>query len=110
MGGPGAPIVQDLSHATTSAREAEERAGVSAGERAHVLAQREIGPLRPAPHPRQLPGEGIGLSIVKRICELLDASIEVVSSGEHGTIIRVVFPRRDENDLRPSEQPPGPAR
>ena len=41
----------------------------------------------------QRPGEGIGLSIVKRLCELLDASLEMSSSAEAGTTFRVVFPR-----------------
>ena len=45
--------------------------------------------------PPQLPaGEGIGLSIVKRLCELLDASIELESSEGEGTTFRVIFPRR----------------
>jgi signal transduction histidine kinase len=42
---------------------------------------------------RQQPGEGIGLSIVKRLCELLDASLELASSRETGTTFRVVLPR-----------------
>ena len=40
------------------------------------------------------PGEGIGLSIVKRLCELLDASIELQSTSGQGTTFRVIFPRR----------------
>ncbi len=43
---------------------------------------------------RQKPGEGIGLSIVKRLSELLDASLEMTSSVETGTTFRVVLPRR----------------
>ena len=42
----------------------------------------------------QQTGEGIGLSIVKRLCELLDASLELASSAETGTTFRIVFPRR----------------
>jgi signal transduction histidine kinase len=38
-------------------------------------------------------GEGIGLSIVKRLCELLDASIELQSAEGQGTTFRVVFLR-----------------
>jgi signal transduction histidine kinase len=38
-------------------------------------------------------GEGIGLSIVKRLCELLDASIEVKSVKNVGTAFRILFPR-----------------
>jgi signal transduction histidine kinase len=37
-------------------------------------------------------GEGIGLSIVKRLCELLDASLELVSAPGAGSTFRVVFP------------------
>ena len=38
-------------------------------------------------------GEGIGLSIVKRLCELLDASLELETAPGTGTTFRVVFPR-----------------
>jgi signal transduction histidine kinase len=41
----------------------------------------------------QAQGEGIGLSIVKRLCELLDASLELQSEAGRGTIVRVVLPR-----------------
>lgn len=45
--------------------------------------------------PSQVPsGEGIGLSIVKRLCEMLDASLELESSEGEGTTFRIVFPRR----------------
>jgi len=48
---------------------------------------------------RRLPaGEGIGLSIVKRLCELLDASIELQSAAGQGTTFRVIFPRRYAGD------------
>lgn len=39
-------------------------------------------------------GEGIGLMIVKRLCELLDASLELQSQPDLGTTFRVTFPRR----------------
>ena len=39
-------------------------------------------------------GEGIGLSIVKRLCEMLDASIEMQSVPGMGTTFRVLFPRQ----------------
>jgi signal transduction histidine kinase len=38
-------------------------------------------------------GEGIGLSIVKRLCELLEATLEVESTVGEGTVFRVIFPR-----------------
>jgi signal transduction histidine kinase len=38
-------------------------------------------------------GEGIGLSIVKRLCELLDATVEMESNPGEGTTFRILFPR-----------------
>jgi signal transduction histidine kinase len=38
------------------------------------------------------PGEGIGLAIVKRLCELLDASLELQTEPGRGTTFRVTFP------------------
>ncbi len=38
-------------------------------------------------------GEGIGLSIVKRLCELLDATMQV-DSGRSGTRFRILLPRQ----------------
>jgi signal transduction histidine kinase len=37
-------------------------------------------------------GEGIGLSIVKRLCDLLGASIELETAPGHGTTVQIVFP------------------
>ncbi|HEX4151944.1 MAG TPA: HAMP domain-containing sensor histidine kinase [Steroidobacteraceae bacterium] len=39
-------------------------------------------------------GEGIGLSIVKRLCDMLDASIELQSVEGVGTTFRILFPRQ----------------
>jgi signal transduction histidine kinase len=39
------------------------------------------------------PGEGIGLSIVKRLCDMLDATIELKSEPHVGTSFRILFPR-----------------
>lgn len=44
--------------------------------------------------PNHEAGEGIGLSIVKRLCELLDATIEMESVHEVGTTFRILFPRK----------------
>jgi signal transduction histidine kinase len=38
-------------------------------------------------------GEGIGLSIVKRLCEMLDATIEMESVKGQGSTFRILFPR-----------------
>ena len=91
LAGPGAPLAKGMRDATVTAREADERASAAAGRTSHVLNQETAGSSAPMPT-RQQPGEGIGLSIVKRLCDLLDASIELTSSGETGTTIRIVFP------------------
>ena len=90
-GGPAAPLAVNLRDATVSARESEAKAAAKAGRESSMLDQAKAGPTTPVPQHNQ-PGEGIGLSIVKRLCELLDASLELVSSSESGTTLRVVFP------------------
>jgi signal transduction histidine kinase len=44
--------------------------------------------------PSEAPGEGIGLSIVKRLCDILDATIELKSEPNVGTSFRILFPRQ----------------
>ena len=81
-----------LQEATASAKESDEKSAASKGETSQVLAAPEDTAFGARPAHNQ-PGEGIGLSIVKRLCELLDASLEIASSAEAGTTFRVVFPR-----------------
>lgn len=45
-------------------------------------------------------GEGIGLSIVKRLCEILDGALELASQEGKGTIAQVVLPRRYGEAMR----------
>ena len=91
QGGPAAPLASRLREATMTARESDVRAAAREGRESHMLDQADAGSSTPVPAQAH-PGEGIGLSIVKRLCELLDASLELVSSGESGTTIRVLFP------------------
>lgn len=44
----------------------------------------------------RMPGEGIGLSIVKRLCDLLDANIELETEPGKGSTFRITFPLRYE--------------
>lgn len=46
------------------------------------------------PVARGAAGEGLGLSIVKRLCDMLDATIEMESVEGVGTQFRMLFPRR----------------
>jgi signal transduction histidine kinase len=91
LSGPGSPLVTGLQQATASAKESDERTAAGEGEASKVLPPPTDAASAEAPSPHQA-GEGIGLSIVKRLCELLDASIEIASSAEAGTTFRVVFP------------------
>ena len=90
---PVAAMVEGLKEATASARESDEKAAEASGESAHVLESAEAAP-GTGITALQKPGEGVGLSIVKRLCELLDASLEMSSSAQTGTTFRVVLPRR----------------
>ena len=65
-------------------------------EKAHEVASGE--PMADSSDDRTVPareegGEGIGLSIVKRLCDMLDATIEMTSEPNVGTTFRILFPR-----------------
>jgi signal transduction histidine kinase len=92
----GTSMADGLQEATASAKESDEKSAAIKGESSHVLPPKDNA--TPAQASKHQPGEGIGLSIVKRLCELLDASMEIASSAETGTTIRVVFPRRYRDD------------
>jgi len=90
-GGSAATMAAGLQEATASARESDEKSAARNGDTAHVLTP--DGDDHASTYPElSRQGEGIGLSIVKRLCELLDASLEMVSSAETGTTFRVVLP------------------
>lgn len=87
---PGPPVARELEYATDLAREVEQKAGDPHG----VEPVPGSASSAPIPATGQQPGEGIGLSIVKRLCELLEASLEVVTEAGKGTTFQVVLPRR----------------
>ena len=91
--GAGQSLKAGLQEATASAKESDEKSAAIEGETSQVLAAPGDTAPRTGRAPSQ-PGEGIGLSVVKRLCELLDASLEIASSAQTGTTFRVVFPRR----------------
>lgn len=92
--GPGSPLAGALEEATDQSRQVA--ADASHGEVTHADgAAAETRPLerndqRPV---QQSAGEGIGLSIVKRLCELLDATMAVESTIDVGTTFRILLPR-----------------
>ena len=85
-------LVRALKKATEEAQEVEERAETAGDPSAQVEPPVTLASQSTArgPHPQQ--GEGIGLSIVKRLCEVLDASLEIESNAGTGTTFRVVLP------------------
>ena len=93
LSGASQSLKAGLQEATASAKESDEKSAAKKGETSQVLAAPSDTSFRTKAAHNQ-PGEGIGLSIVKRLCELLDASLEIASSAETGTTFRVVFPRR----------------
>jgi signal transduction histidine kinase len=93
--GPGTQLAGALEEATDQARQISTDA--TQGEVTHAdgrLAEtRQLQ--RDDPRPvHQNAGEGIGLSIVKRLCELLDATLDVQSKINVGTTFRILLPRR----------------
>ncbi len=89
-----APLERVLKRATDEAHELEQQVG-QAGEARGQLQPAQTLPSQSSHAPaRDLGGEGIGLSIVKRLCELLDASLELETSIGEGTTFRVIFPRQ----------------
>jgi hypothetical protein len=79
-----APLAQALNTATKEAHAIAREPAVPTLPSASV-------PVRTA---SEQPSEGVGLSIVKRLCELLDASMELETKPGSGTTFRIIFPRQ----------------
>jgi len=94
--GPGidedraAPLAQELHSATEAANDARD---ASTDRRRDIAPASTLPSASGAPPESQKPGEGVGLSIVKRLCELLDAGLELATKPGQGTTFRVILPR-----------------
>lgn len=98
--GTNSPLLVEMKKATDIAAEVEtDSSGSNGGAGAGLQHLRSVSTAKRSA--KQPPGEGIGLSIVKRLCDLLDASLKVTSPAGHGTMFKVVFPKR-----YPSVTPP----
>ena len=94
--GPGidencaAPLAQELHDATKAADDATE---ASPDRRRDIAPATTLPSASEALPQSQQPGEGVGLSIVKRLCELLDAGLELATKPGQGSTFRVILPR-----------------
>jgi signal transduction histidine kinase len=83
------PLAQALKESTEEAQALD-----TAGDTEESAVRAEPGLVsQSARKPDYESGEGIGLSIVKRLCELLDASVEVETEPGKGSTFRIIFPR-----------------
>lgn len=87
---PGAPIADTLREGTDRARDLE----VESARADQIEPVPGSGTSAPVPLSGQQPGEGIGLSIVKRLCELLEATLEVATEPGKGSTFQISLPRR----------------
>jgi signal transduction histidine kinase len=90
-----APLEEALREATAEAHEVEARAESSgdAGTGSDPAPTLKSQSNSSNANSAGTAGEGIGLSIVKRLCELLDATLELETAPGAGTTFRVVLPR-----------------
>jgi len=109
--GPGidentaAPLAQELHDATKASDEAKE----ASTDRRRDLAPAVTLPSASEGLPQsEQPGEGIGLSIVKRLCELLDAGLELATEPGRGSTFRVILPRSYGNESAGRDLPADP--
>jgi signal transduction histidine kinase len=84
-----AAFAQELLDATAVADEARD----ASTDRRRDMAGAATVPSASADAPAtEQHGEGVGLSIVKRLCELLGASLELATKPGHGSTFRVIMP------------------
>ena len=93
--GPSTPLAGAISIASDQSSEVAQ--AERDGEVIHVAqAQAPAAAAPPDAGGRRSGGEGIGLSIVKRLCTLLDATIEIDSQPHRGTRFTILLPLRYE--------------
>jgi signal transduction histidine kinase len=88
------PLEHVLKEATDASQEIEVKAGLASDTEATLQPAYSLASRSEQPLAGFIAGEGIGLSIVKRLCELLDASLELQTSAGTGTTFRLIFPRQ----------------
>lgn len=97
--GAAAPLANAIEESTFEAKAVEASNGGADAPAAPIDIAPADAPVAAMPaSPSQTPGEGIGLAIVKRLCELLDATIELETEFGRGSRFRVVLPRYYDAD------------
>lgn len=88
-----APLAHQIHEATQTAQAAEQShpEDKTAADMAKAPTLLSLSDPQPT---SVISGEGVGLSIVKRLCELLNASLELETSSIHGSTFRVILPRQ----------------
>jgi signal transduction histidine kinase len=87
-----APLAHQIQESTQTAHAAEE-SHLEELTAADIAKAPTLPSQSEASTDSAIPGEGVGLSIVKRLCELLDASLELETSPGKGSTFRVILPR-----------------
>jgi signal transduction histidine kinase len=90
-GMPSMEVAQQLHDATAIADEARE---ASTDRRRDMGGATTVMSVTEGVSPGAPHGEGVGLSIVKRLCELLEGSLELATKAGHGSTFRVILPCR----------------
>jgi signal transduction histidine kinase len=88
------PLEQVLKAATIASQDTEVKARLASDADATLQPARSLASRSEQSVGGLVAGEGIGLSIVKRLCELLGASLELQTSAGTGTTFRLIFPRQ----------------
>ncbi len=94
-GALGASVMNRLRVATQGAQQIEATAvaeGTSSNQDEPAVTLASQSPYLPSSPLQEQVGEGIGLSIVKGLCDLMDATLEVETSRGQGSTFRVTFP------------------
>lgn len=89
------PLRHALKRATEAAHQVVDAGAEGGEEDPGGLNAADVLVAGSGPGSAELPsGEGIGLSIVKRLCEVLGATLELETAPGHGTTFRIAFPMR----------------
>lgn len=91
--GPGSQLAGAIEEATDQARQVASDHATGAVTHVNVDLAQTYPSAADARPVRQQVGEGIGLSIVKRLCDLLNATTELESEIGVGTAFRILLPR-----------------